>query len=95
MLFASYARQGAGMAVECRAGDSAAARYRPRRPSESVLYRCVQEHLESWLAECRYGHDDEGSVPEYVEWESAATSTAAFLPMASPAPAADHAATTS
>jgi hypothetical protein len=57
------------MGVERRAGDSAAARYRPRRPSESVLYRCVQEHFETWLAHCRDGHDDEWSVPEYVERE--------------------------
>ena len=57
------------MGVECRAGESAAARYRLRRPSQSVLYRCVQEHLETWLARCRNGHDDEWSVPEYVERE--------------------------
>ena len=57
------------MGAECRAGESAAARYRPRRPSQSVLYRCVQQHLETWLAQCRDGHDDEWSVPEYVERE--------------------------
>ena len=57
------------MGVERRAGDSAAARYRPRRPSQSVLYRCVQQHFETWLAQCRDGHDDEWSVPEYVERE--------------------------
>ena len=57
------------MEVERRATDSAPARYRPRRPSRSVLYRCVQEHLETWLAQCRDGHDDEWSVPEYVERE--------------------------
>jgi DNA-directed RNA polymerase subunit RPC12/RpoP len=34
-----------------------------------VLYRCVQQHLETWLAQCRDGHDDEWSVPEYVERE--------------------------
>ena len=57
------------MGVERRAGESAAARYRPRRPSQSVLYRCVQQHLETWLAQCRDCHDDEWSVPEYVERE--------------------------
>ena len=57
------------MGIERRARDSAPARYRPRRPSQSVLYRCVQEHLETWLAQCRDGHDDEWSVPEYVERE--------------------------
>jgi hypothetical protein len=34
-----------------------------------VLYRCVQEHLETWLAQCREGHDDDEPVPEYVERE--------------------------
>jgi inosine-uridine nucleoside N-ribohydrolase len=34
------------MGVEHRAGDSAAAQYRPRGPSQSVLYRCVQQHFE-------------------------------------------------
>jgi hypothetical protein len=57
------------MGVERRARESAAARYPPRRPSQSVLYRCVQEHLETWLAQCRDGHDDEWSVPEHVERE--------------------------
>ena len=57
------------MGAECRAGESAAARYRPRRPSQSVLYRCVQQHLETWLAQYRDSHDDEWSVPEYVERE--------------------------
>jgi Transposase zinc-binding domain len=57
------------MEVERRARQSAPARYRPRRPSQSVLYRCVQHHLETWLAHCRGGHDDAGSVPEYVERE--------------------------
>ena len=57
------------MGVEHRARESAPARYRPRRSSRSVLYRCVQEHLETWLAQCREGHDDDEPVPEYVERE--------------------------
>lgn len=57
------------MGVERRVRESAAARYRPRRPSQSVLYRCVQEHLETWLAQIRDGHDDEWSVPGRVERE--------------------------
>jgi hypothetical protein len=57
------------MEVDLRAGARAPARYRPRRPSESVLYRCVQQHLETWLAHCRDSHDDEWSVPEHVERE--------------------------
>ena len=57
------------MEVERRARESAPARYRPHRPSQSVLYRCVQEHLETWLVHCLEGHDDDGSVPEYIERE--------------------------
>jgi len=57
------------MGVERGARGSAPARYRPRRPSRSALYRCVQQYLETWLAQCRDGHDDEWSVPEYVERE--------------------------
>jgi len=57
------------MGIERRASDSAPTRYRPRRPSASVLYRCVQQHLETWLAQCRDGHHDEWSVPEHVERE--------------------------
>jgi hypothetical protein len=34
-----------------------------------VLYRCVQGHLETCLAQYCDGHDDEWSVPEYVERE--------------------------
>jgi hypothetical protein len=57
------------MGIERRATDSAPTQYRPRRPSRSVLYRCVQEHLESWLAQCCDGHHDDGPVPPYVERE--------------------------
>ena len=57
------------MEVDRRAAERAPARYRPRCPSRSVLYRCVQEHLETWLAGCREGHDDEGSVRNYVQRE--------------------------
>ena len=58
------------MGVECRAGESAAARYRRRRPEHSILYRTVQQHFETWLAQCREGHDDDdGPVPAYVERE--------------------------
>ena len=34
-----------------------------------MLDRCVQQHLETWLAHCREGHDDAWSVPEHVERE--------------------------
>ena len=57
------------MEVGRRASDSAPTRYRPRHPSRSVLYRCVQEHLETWLAQCRDGYDDGGPVLPYVERE--------------------------
>ncbi len=59
--------RGAGMEFERRAADSASARYRPRRPRRSVLFRCGQEHLETWPAQCRDSHDDERSVPEHIE----------------------------
>ena len=55
------------MEVERRARDSAPTRYRPRRPSQSVLYRCVQEHLETWLALA--GEGDGDPVPAHVERE--------------------------
>ena len=57
------------MGIERQATDSAPTQYRARRPSRSVLYRCVQEHLESWLAQCCDGHHDDGPVPPYVERE--------------------------
>jgi ribosomal protein S27AE len=38
-------------------------------PEPSVLYRCVQEYLATWLAQCREGHHDGGPVPAYVERE--------------------------
>lgn len=57
------------MAIERRARGSAPTRYRPRCPSQSVLYRCVQENLESWLAHSREGYDDDGPVPAHVERE--------------------------
>lgn len=53
----------------CRARARAPGRFQPRRPSQSVLYRCIQEHLETWLIQCRDGHDDAGPVPDYVERE--------------------------
>ena len=57
------------MEVERQARENAPARYRPRRPSQSVLYRTVQEHIETWLAQRRDGHDDDGSVAQYIERE--------------------------
>jgi hypothetical protein len=47
------------MGVERMARERAPGRFQPRRPSETVLYRCVQEHLETWLAKIRDGHDDD------------------------------------
>jgi len=49
--------------------ERALGRYQPRRPSGSVLYRCVQEHFETWLAHCHEGHYDAGPVPAHVERE--------------------------
>jgi hypothetical protein len=84
------------MEAERRTRESAPARYRPRRPNQSVLYRCVQEHLETWLAQCRDGHDDDdGPVPPYVEREFRRYWSAASWPTASPGRAVGNAGTTS
>jgi hypothetical protein len=60
-----------------------------------VLYRCVQQHLETRLAHCREGDDDHGPVPEHVEREFRRYLECGISPTASPAPAADSAATPS
>ena len=64
-------------------------------PSQSVLYRCVQEHLAIWLAQWRDGHDDDRPVPVMRRGSSAATSSAASLRTASPARGVGSAATAS
>ncbi len=46
---------------------SLAPAYAPRRPTETVLYRLVREHLESFLAYAREHYD--GGLPAYVEAE--------------------------
>ena len=79
----------------CRARERAPGRYTPRRPSQSVLYRCVQEHLATWLAQCRDGHHDAGPVPAYVEREFRRYLECGFLPMALPGRGAGSADTTS
>jgi Transposase zinc-binding domain/Putative transposase len=62
--------------VAAQCGISAASRavqepaiYRRRRPAESVLYRVVQEHLETYLALARGGSLDTDPVPRFVERE--------------------------
>jgi hypothetical protein len=37
----------------------------PAAPPEnqSVLYRCIQEHFQTWLAHRREGPDDDGPMP--------------------------------
>jgi hypothetical protein len=64
----------------CRAGERAPGRYQPRRPSQSALYRYVQEHLATWLAHSREGDDDDGPVPPMSSGSSAVTSSAAGRP---------------
>lgn len=44
------------------ARERALGRYQPRRPSQSVLYSCFQQHLETWLAHCHEGDDHAGPV---------------------------------
>jgi Transposase zinc-binding domain len=41
--------------------------YRPQRPEDTVLYRIVQEHLETFLAYARENY--ERPLPRYVENE--------------------------
>ncbi len=41
--------------------------YRPRRPTETVLYGIVREHLETFLAHARESYD--APLPRYVEEE--------------------------
>ena len=41
--------------------------YEPRRPTETVLYRVVREHLETFLAQTRETY--ERPLPRYVEAE--------------------------
>jgi len=41
--------------------------YRPRRPTETVLYRVVREHLETFLEHARETYD--APLPRYVEQE--------------------------
>src|SRR5262245_11384304 len=41
--------------------------YVPRKPTESILYQLVQQHLESFLAYAREHY--EGGLPRYVEQE--------------------------
>jgi hypothetical protein len=46
---------------------SRAPAYLPRKPTETVLYRLVQQNLESFLAYAREHYD--GGLPRYVEQE--------------------------
>ncbi len=41
--------------------------YKPRRPHQTPLYRLVQEHLETFLADSREACLDDDPIPEYVE----------------------------
>jgi len=43
--------------------------YARRRPEQTVLYRLVQQHLETYLALAREGDGDRHAVPGYVERE--------------------------
>ena len=82
------------MEVEHRARDSAPAQYRPRRPSQSVLYRTVQEHLATWLAQAATATTTV-SVPHTSSVSSAVIWSAASSPTASPGPGVGSAGTTS
>jgi hypothetical protein len=55
------------MPAACSAAPSAV--YRRRHPERSVLYRVMQENLESWLAHRQAAEADSGGVPSWVEGE--------------------------
>ena len=57
------------VADACAAPADAATRYRRRRPENTVLYRVVQDHLESFLAEARERSEDGSGAPWFVERE--------------------------
>jgi hypothetical protein len=56
-------------ASACSVPSSAPAVYRRRRPERTVLYRVVQENLETWLARRKAAEADSGGVPAWVEGE--------------------------
>ncbi len=49
------------------AGKQCPTTYRPRRPAETVLYRVVQQHFETWLMLATQSGLDYNAVPKYVE----------------------------
>jgi hypothetical protein len=81
----------------CRARERAPRRCRPRRPNQSVLHRCVQEHFETWLARCDVATATmtTGRCRRTLSASFAATSTAAPSPEALPGRGVDSAVTTS
>ena len=50
-----------------REGRTRTGVYRGRRPERTVVYRLVQEHLETWLARKREAEPDRDQVAAYVE----------------------------
>jgi len=41
--------------------------YQPRRPQDTILYRLVQENLETFLTRAREACFDDDPIPAYVE----------------------------
>jgi len=41
--------------------------YKPRRPQETILYRTIQQNLETFLATAREACPDDDPIPAYVE----------------------------
>ena len=58
---------GTPAALRHRALPALAPAYRPRRPTETVLYAVVRENLETFLAHARESY--EAPLPHYVEQE--------------------------
>lgn len=56
-------------ASACPVAPSGPAVYRRRQPERTVLYRVMQENLETWLARREAAEAESGGVPAWVEGE--------------------------
>ena len=56
-------------APACPVASSGPAVYRRRRPERTLLYRIVQDNLETWLARREVAEVETGAVPRWVEGE--------------------------
>ena len=61
--------------ASCQTGRDSAGTYRPRDPEQSLVYRVLQENLETFLAQQQR---DGRHVPKFVERELRALGSAAI-----------------